>query len=785
MKGGWRSGAYVFWSVVFIVLLLAQSSQAVCRSSKSLSLENISHVSRLLIPFIENCGQVNSQVRYYANTFAGTVFLTKTGKIVYSLPSHKGGISLSEELLNTKVIRVSAHGLSSTKVNYFIGNKGSGWYSRLRTYNYVSLGQVYPGITLDIRAHANNVEKLFYIAPGANPADIHIKLQGAQKLCVDNSGRLEAMTARGRVKFTRPVAFQKIDGKKRYVPVSYEVKNNTYSFRLGSYNKNKQLVIDPLLGSTFLGGSSWDDITAMAVNPVSGNVYVTGTTESAGFPTTTGAVDASLNSTEVFISELNGNLTQLVASTFLGGNNEEVAKAIAINATSGNIYVAGWTSSSNFPVNPPAFWGGRMSGVVASVIPLNSSYDSTFEGSKMGFVSELSGNLTELIGSTFLGGNGTDTISSMVLDSSGNVYVAGSTSSPNFPTTTGAYDISLNGTQDGFVSELGPNLTYLYASTYIGGNSTDSISCLKINNSGVYVTGKTSSEDFPVTAGAYSSVLSGNHTSDAFVAKLDPALDTLMAATYLGGKGDEAATSMALAPNGEVYITGWTSSENFPTVAAANSKYSGYDDAFVSEFDGNLTQLLGSTYVGGRFEDGAFAIAVNSADSVYIAGVTGSKNFPITSSSYDLSLNGTEDAFICNLSGNLSRVIQITYLGGSEDDWANSLVFDTSGNIYVAGWTCSSDFPVTTGAYDVTFNGTDYLPDAFITKLDPGLADPPRYVSKSVTDPPADNASSSGGGGGGCSMNPAAGFSPTLILMLVCPVIVLFIKRYEWFQRNR
>ena len=219
-----------------------------------------------------------------------------------------------------------------------------------------------------------------------------------------------------------------------------QIPKSEYGFTVASYDKTKDLIIDPLLASTFLGGSRRDYGDSLALDP-SGNVYVTGYTESTNFPTTSGAYDTSFNggSDDVFVSKLNGGLTSLLASTYLGGSDWDWGNSLTLDP-SGNVYVTGWTGSGDFPTT-------------------SGAYDTSKGGSGDVFVSKLNGGLTSLLASTYLGESGFDEGDSLTLDPSGNVYVMGRTGSSDFPTTSGAYDTSYNGYSDVFVSKLDANLS--------------------------------------------------------------------------------------------------------------------------------------------------------------------------------------------------------------------------------------------------------------------------------------------------------------------------------------
>jgi len=774
---------WLVFSILTIYLLCPHNNEAAKRFDK----KNLyAKIKTLLIPFIENKGQFDKQILYYAKTFSGAVFINYKGEIGYVIAGRKGSYCLKEKFINTNIssTQICGEEKSKTQVHYLLGKNPKKWITHLKSYNFISLGRIYNGITLKIRAYSNNIEKLFYISPHADPSKILVKINGVNKLKITSSGALDAITDKGIVQFSPPKAYQIINHHKKYIKISYLIiGKNQYKFTVGNYNKNKELIIDPFIGSTFLGGKNWDEINSIAIDS-SGNVYVAGDSESPLFPATytffnfTNPNSNSTNSTDVFIAKLDANLTTLISSTLLGGSQEDVATAISIDPATGNIYITGWTTSSDFPVFDKKTKFSSYSYV---------SYQTSCNGSKDGFVSCLSSDLSSLLYSTYIGGNGTDVPTDIAISSSGNIYITGYTYSPNFiPRSlqygySYGYDSSLNGTEDAFIAILNPTLTGLITASYLGGNQSDSSKCIKFNSLGdLYIAGWTTSPDFPVTAGSYDTSFNG--TEDAFVAEINATTLAPIKATYLGGSIAQEATSLALDSSGNVYVTGWTCSPDFPTHLGAQNAFAGCDDAFVTKLSGDLSTLLSSTFIGGEFYDGAFSIALNSLGDVYIVGVTGSKRFPINSNSYDISLNGTTDAFVAKLTNSLNNISQITYVGGSNEDWAKCITIDSSNNVYMAGWTCSYDFPVTANAYDTTYNGTGYLADAFISKLDANLSDPVREYS-TIKSQNNDDTNNSNGNGGGCTMKKDQNFSPILPLMLIIPAILIY-KREKKKIRN-
>jgi len=258
----------------------------------------LTNIKKLQIPFIENVGQVgNKDVKYYAKTFAGTVFITKDGQIIYSIPKleedlNVGPLAIKEAFVGASVTDIKGEYAIMTKINYLKGKDPAHWRKNISTYNILNLGELYKGIELKLKAYGDNIEKLFYVKPNAKAENIKVKIEGCKGLSVNGNGELEIETNQSVVKFTKPVAYQENDGK-HDVEVSYRVNGNEYGFKVGDYDKTKGLVIDPLLASTFLGGTDNDRITSISID-TNGDIYVAGNTASSNFPVTSGAWE-SLN----------------------------------------------------------------------------------------------------------------------------------------------------------------------------------------------------------------------------------------------------------------------------------------------------------------------------------------------------------------------------------------------------------------------------------------------------------------------------------------------------------
>jgi len=698
----------------------------------------LNKVSLLQIPFIENKGQIEEgSVKYYVKTLGGTVFVTNDGELVYSLPKfekEKGiteGWVIKETFVEASVSNVKGEEEATARVSYFKGKDPLKWKTNIPTCNILNLGYLYKGIEVKLKAYGNNLEKLFYVKPKADLLSIKVKVEGARSLKVNENGELEVETGLGVVKFTKPVAYQEKKDKKNYVEVSYVVSDKEYSFMVGDYDRTKVLVIDPLLASTFLGGSQYDQCGGVAIDS-SGNVYVSGGTISEDFPKTPGAYDESYNggNRDGFVAKFDADLKNLLASSFLGGSSQDHCGGFMSIDIDGNVYVVGDTWSSDFP---------RTEG----------AYVNAFNGKNEFFVAKLDGSLQILLASTFLGGSDYDWGHSMRIHE-GNVYVGGRTWSTNFPTTKDVYKErhSGGGNDEGFIAKLDGNLQELLAATYLGGTGTDWIHSITINSQGqVYAICRASHNKLPlpITPEPYESSFKGGG-EDCYIAKLDGDLENLLAATFLGGSGADYLTTIATDSAGDVYVFGRTNSSDFPIPPSEDPDFyepydrvfNGHKDAIVAKLDGDLQNLLAATFLGGvDGDDHAGRIFLDGHGNVYLSGTTNSSDFPTTPGAYDRIFNGSGsginpgDAFVAKLDGELKNLLASTFLGGSDRDCGIGICMNNNGDVYVAGSTSSSDFPWTPDAYDTSYNGgeTDsFYGDSFVAKLNGALSGGFRFV---------------------------------------------------------
>ncbi len=595
------------------------------------------------------------------------------------------------------------------KVNYFVGRDPEQWRTGVTTYARVRYQEIYPDIDLVYYGNQGQLEYDFVVRPGADPARIRLRVAGARKMYVNDKGQLVLQTAGGAVHWNKPSVYQQAGDGRQGVKGKYVLRRgHEVGFEVAAYDTAKPLIIDPtLVYSTYIGGSRDDYDSGIAVD-TSGNAYITGYTYSDDFPTTPGAFQTTKNDDKhlpsAFVTKVNPTGSALVYSTYLGGSGLTNGRAIAVDA-SGNAYVTGDTSSSDFPTTPGAF-------------------QATKPGIFAAFVTELNPTGSDLVYSTFLGGSDSDDGNGIAADASGNAYVTGDTYSGDFPTTPGAFQTTWGGSQDAFVTELNPTGSALLYSTYLGGSDFDYGSGIVVDISGdAYITGHTHSTDFPTTDGAFQRTNLGGY-SDVFVTEINPTGSALLYSTYLGGRGilgsdagNDVGIGIALNTSGNAYVTGLTNSSDFPTTPGAfqTTNNSTHQVAIVTQLNLTGTSLVYSTYLGGSGAASAYGIAVDTSGNAYVMGYTGS-DFPTTAGAFQTTFGGgAEDAFVTELNPTGSALVYSTYLGGSSDDFGFGIALDTSGNAYVTGRTESRDFPATTGAFQATNHGGR---DAFVAKFE-------------------------------------------------------------------
>jgi hypothetical protein len=668
------------------------------------------------------------------------------------------------------------------KSNYLIGSDPAKWHRNIPQFARVRYRDVYPGVDLVYYGNQGQLEYDFEVAPGVDPGVIALRFQGQQKPQLDKSGNLILAGSGGELRLKAPLVYQRSGAAQQPVAGRFVLRSDgEVSFGLSDYDRSRALVIDPVLTySTYFGGAGVEACSAIAgitiagvTSPPSGcpavavdssaNVYLAGSTTSANFPvlpaatSTPHAFQPALSAPpDVFVTKLNAGATAVLFSTYLGGDQVDISAGVAADSAF-NVVVAGTTTSTNFPTTSTSAFQATPASAGAHA-----------------FVSVLDAAGENLLYSTYLSGNGTESARGLALDSNNKVYVIGTTTSTNqptatssFPATVGAIQVASLGTSQFFVSKLDPRLiglsSLVYSTYFGGGNPTGGLTLgggIAVDGSAnVYITGGTTFQhtgsaatDFPII-NAYQGCLgtpppltppttapactTGVTAPDAFIAKLNPAASAgaqLIYSTYLGGNGDDVGYGIAVDPNLSVYVTGSTSSTDF-TLPSGTTAFQGTNggatDAFLGKFG---TPCTGSTcttttvpltyfsYLGGTGTDVGLAVAVDTLQGARIAGwTTSATTFPHLNSNIQNALKGPVDAFASRIDTTATTSIALghygTYLGGTGADFATGIAADSKGNSYVVGETASGDFPTA-----VPIQASLAPPsDIFLTKLGPAV----------------------------------------------------------------
>ncbi len=627
-----RSGitrSFLISALRFFGCIALVISSAVAAAKPLTSLE-------LPLAFEPNRGRHWGETQFLARTPGANVFLTAEGP-VFALVS---GESFRMRLVGAKPARLEGRHPQPGKVNYFVGDDPSAWRTGIPIYRQVASIRALPGVDLIFYGSQRQLEYDLKVAPGADPRAIRWVFEGPSGLRLDSDGSLVVAVGSAEVRQARPRVFQSLSRRRqREVSGEYIITGeNEVAFRLGDYDRSKALTIDPVLVfSTYLGGRRDDQGFGIAVDP-SGTVYLTGSTTSDAFPIGTGAPRPTGSLSDAFVTKLNPAGTAIVYTTYLGGTGSDSGNAIAIDA-SGNAYVAGDTESTDFPVaNPIQFAiAGRRNAFVTKLSPTGTLVYSTYlggggqdsafgiavdgagsayvcgetrssnfptqaplqalsAGGTDGFVAKLAPSGSQLVYSTYLGGSRNDHANAIAADATGAAYVAGDTTSTNFPVVA-ALQSTNAGRVDAFVSKLNPAGSALVYSTYFGGGNTDAAFGIAVDGSGsAVVVGYSWSVAFPITATALQAGNAGY--GDAFAFKLAPDGRSAIYSTLFGGSGDDWANAVALDAAGNAYVVGVTSSADFPAVNAIQSSLSA-----TLHLPGRFGQRPGNRDCPGRFRN--------------------------------------------------------------------------------------------------------------------------------------------------------------------------------------
>ena len=662
-----------------------------------------SEIAGTKAPWVKNSGQWDADILYVAHTFTGNVIINEAKEIIYALPvDSTSGYVLKERFVG----KTKQHSRkipfgekkNSSVFNYFIGNDKSSWKTNVPTYELLNLGEIWDGVELKLNAYNSNIEKLFYVQPNIDPLSIQIAVDGSEYLRVSQNGNLIAVTPAGNIAYTAPVAYQWIAGEKHLAKVEYKINKegkNTYSFLVEDYDPNYELIIDPLLASTFMGDGGNDWGNAISVDE-SGNVFITGYTWSDNFPSTEGSYEGTFNGIkDAYVSKLTSDLSTLLVSTFIGGSSWDSGLSIAIES-SGDVIISGATGSSNFPI-------------------AGASYDNTYNGgSNDVFVCKLDNDLSSILASTFIGGGDDDYGYDLTLDNTGNVFVTGRTESTNYP-AIGGFDNTFNGGfEDVFVSKLNNGLSSLLASTFIGGSTDEGADAIIADDAGnIFISGFTYSDDFPTAGMSYDSTHNGS--GDIFIAKFNNNLSSLSSATFIGGSNFEESHAIAIDSEQNIFIAGYTGSLEYPsTPGVYDDTFNENHDAIITKLDNNLSTILASTFIGGASDDDCYGLVIEGAENVFITGISFSTDYPTTANAFSETHSGDRDIFLSRFSFDLTELLESTYIGGADNDWALDLAIDDAGSVFIGGGTYSGDFPIEGSPYDDSFNGKE---DVVIVKI--------------------------------------------------------------------
>jgi len=678
--------------------------------------------SRQPLGFEANRGQTDADVQFVSRGAGYTLFLT-TDEAVLALrqPSPQPNEPKPATLLRMKLVdsnpapRISQGDELPEKSNYITGTDRRNWHTEIPRYAKIKYSDVYPGVDLVYYGNQRQLEYDFIVAPGADPESIELAFEGARSIHVAEAGDLLLDMGDSEVRLKAPLIYQETDGRRVEIPGGYRKSgSDRIAFDLGPYDSTKSLVVDPILVySTYLGGSSEDFALGIATD-YSGAPYVTGHARSIDFPTSGArqpacATSAAYGCEDAFITKLG------VYSTYFGGTAGDMATGIAVRPDTGEVYVAGWTRSPDFPT--------------ANAIDAVFGDDPSRERA---FAAKLSSDGSELLYSTFLGGNESSVHAlAIAVDSSGAAYVTGSSRD------------WINGPSDVFVSKLAPDGNALEYAIRFGGWDNDVAYGIAVNAQGyATVAGATDSHDFPQFG-------SPRPVSGGFAAKLLPDGSGFVYSTYLFGIG----TGIAIAEP-YTYVTGVMPGRQYDP-SSPGGPGGGPTDAFVQVLGfggqpGNLTHL------GGTGEDRGSTIGVDFAGNIWVTGVTASTDFPLVNPLQG-QVHGL-DTFVVRLNPNLEPVFS-TYLGGSGNEqrvgdsadvpWppGPALAVDRFGPMthqlgppgvslaYVAGFTDSTDFP-TAGllpAMQPTANGPVNSFVAWI--VDEGIPTKPDLVVTELTGP--------------------------------------------------
>ncbi len=716
--------------------------------------------------FIQNKGQWGSWIKYKATTLGGEVQLERDG-LRYILCDdnnkkkmdsvHLGSLARDKAIMKFHVYKMNFVGAREAKItgqkqqkhyyNYFLGNDRSRWASEIHPYLSIDYNDLYEGINLHVTAEDASLIYEFFVAPGADAAKVQLQFDGPESMRL-NDGNLLINTSVGQVQEMKPVAFQYINNEKVNVPCKYRLKNNVLSFDFPEdYNHGYQLIIDPTIVFCSFTGSTADNWGFTATPDDSGNFYmgglVNGLIAGTDFPVSPGAYQSvfaggqSLGggtisyASDLGIMKLSPDGTSRIYATYIGGAANERPHSMIIEPTTGNLFIAGKTRSTNYPVTPGAYQGANAGEWDMFVSKLNSAGTALLASTYVGGTGDDGNNFDSTeVGYGHLKYNyGDDARSEIQIDNAGNVYVAGCTNSTNFPTVSafaGAYG---GGLQDGVIFKLNNNLTNMLWSTYVGGSGDDACYVLTFNSTqtAVYVAGGTNSTNFPVGGGGWQTTYQGD-SADGFILRFqNVAPYNVTRGTFVGTAGFDQVYGIQTDNSNNVYLMGQSNGGLFPVTAGVYTNPN--STQFVMKMDQNLTADLISTVYGSgnstQTNISPVAFLVDTCENIYISGWGGNimgvaslahtgvtTGMPTTSDAVQSTTDGFDFYFIV-LGPGMTSLRYATFYGrnavgglGEHVDGGTSR-FSKKGIIYQAicancGGPTSPAFPTTPGVWAPT-----------------------------------------------------------------------------------
>ncbi|MCS6885345.1 MAG: SBBP repeat-containing protein [Acidobacteriota bacterium] len=655
------------------------------------------------ILFEANHGQASKGVLFTARSKGYIIDLLEDSAV---LKTHTATIRLDYIAKKKAEVQVPKQ---RSYVNYFIGNFAA---SDIPTYDSITYKGIYDGIDLVYHTRQGVLEYDFRIAAGVDPSVIALKFNGVCSIRIDQTGALVINTGDGDIIQPAPYAYQEAAGQKKPVDCSYTIKDDIVGFKLGAYDASLPLVIDPELRyATYLGGERSDIATGVAVD-TAGNVYVVGYTNSLRFPTRNQLQQADSGAGDAFLSRFDAE-GRLAYSTYIGGGLLDQALGVAI-ASDGSIYIVGLTQSLDFPTR--------------------NALQNNYSGRTDAFLTKISADGRSISFSTYLGGTGEEEATAVAIDTKGDVYVAGSTNSIEFPVSSNAFQKEPRGFRDIFVAKFTSSGSRSYA-TYIGGFANDLATAIKVDSLGrAYVVGNTLSDNYPTVKAFQSSRAGGGSPrTDGVISIVSAGGNSLDYSTFFGGEEEDLIRDIALDTQGNFYIVGTTRSVDLRVVNAFQPTNKGGSfgaglflgpyDAFLSKFSPDGSRLLISTYLGGSEYDDITGISLDPAGNIYLCGVTSSEDFPLSRAFQRGNASRGEqraDTFVAKFNPTIKILLYSTYYGGSRNDVALRIATERSGNAYVVGVSASTDFPVVR-AFQSNFAGGEAgasSGDAFLIRID-------------------------------------------------------------------